>query len=66
MRFPRHEYWSGLPFPALEDLLDSGIKPLGKLLLLQICARDPVKGSMHGMESRVWGRRIMLAGLRGC
>ena len=27
MGFPRQEYWSGLLFPLLEDLLDPGIKP---------------------------------------
>ena len=27
MGFPRQEYWSGLPFPSLEDLPDSGIEP---------------------------------------
>ena len=27
MRFSRQEYWSGLPFPSLEDLSDPGIKP---------------------------------------
>ena len=26
MGFPRLEYWSGLPFPIPEDLLDPGIK----------------------------------------
>jgi len=26
MGFPRQEYWSGLPFPSPEDLLNSGIK----------------------------------------
>ena len=26
MRFPRQEYWSGLPFPTLWDLPDPGIK----------------------------------------
>ena len=25
--FPRQEYWSGLPFPAPEDILDPGIEP---------------------------------------
>ena len=25
--FPRQEYWSGLPFPFLGDLPDSGIEP---------------------------------------
>ena len=27
MGFSRQEYWSGLPFPSPEDLLDSGIEP---------------------------------------
>ena len=28
MEFSRQEYWSGVPFPATGDLLDSGIKPV--------------------------------------
>ena len=27
MGFSRQEYWSGLPFPSPEDLLDLGIEP---------------------------------------
>ena len=27
MRFPRQEYWSGVPFPTSGDLPDPGIKP---------------------------------------
>ncbi|MFX8789993.1 hypothetical protein ABTM65_19400 [Acinetobacter baumannii] len=27
MGFPRHEYWSGLPFPSPGDLPNPGIKP---------------------------------------
>jgi len=27
MRFPRQEYWSGLPFATAGDLLDPGIEP---------------------------------------
>ena len=27
MGFPRHEYWSGLPSPSPEDLLNPGIEP---------------------------------------
>ena len=27
MEFSRYEYWSGLPFPSLGDLLDPVIKP---------------------------------------
>ena len=28
MGFPREEYWSGLPFPSLGDLPETGIKPM--------------------------------------
>ena len=28
MEFFRHEYWSGLPFLPLEDLLDPGVTPV--------------------------------------
>ena len=28
MRFPRQEYWSGLPFHSPGDLPDPGIKPI--------------------------------------
>ena len=27
MKFPRQEYWSGLPFPTARDFRDAGIKP---------------------------------------
>ena len=32
MRFPRQEYWSGLPFPSPGDLLDPGIKSMSPAL----------------------------------
>ena len=32
MGFPRQEYWSGLPFPSLEDLPDPGIEPVSPAL----------------------------------
>ena len=32
MRFPRQEYWSGLPLPSPGDLPDSGIKPMSPAL----------------------------------
>ena len=28
MKFPRQEYWSGLPFPSPGDLPDPGIEPI--------------------------------------
>ena len=30
--FPKQEYWSGLPFPSPEDLLDLWIKPMSPAL----------------------------------
>ena len=33
MRFPRQEYWSGLPFPSPGDLPDPGIEPFSPRLL---------------------------------
>ena len=32
MGFSRQEYWSGLPFPPLGDLLDPGIEPMSPAL----------------------------------
>ena len=32
MRFPRQEYWSGLPFPFLGDLPDPGMEPVSTAL----------------------------------
>ena len=33
MGFSRQEYWSGLPFPSPEDLLDPGIEPTSPVFL---------------------------------
>ena len=33
MRFPRQEYWSGLPFPPLGDLPNPGTEPVSPCLL---------------------------------
>ena len=32
MRFPRQDYWSGLPFPSAGDLHDSEIEPASSAL----------------------------------
>ena len=32
VRFPKQEYWSGLPFPSLGDLSNLGIKPVSLAL----------------------------------
>ena len=39
MGFCRQEYWSGLPFPTLEDLPDPGIKPMSLVMLLLLLSR---------------------------
>ena len=33
MGFSRQEYWSGLPYPPLGDIPDSGIEPMSLCLL---------------------------------
>ena len=37
MRFPRQEYWSGLPFPTSGDLPNPGIKPRFPALQAVLC-----------------------------
>ena len=34
MGFPRQQYWSSLPFPALGDLPEPGIKPTSLMSLV--------------------------------
>ena len=42
MGFPRQEYWSGLPFPSLEDLPDPGIQPSSPALGGRFLTTDPL------------------------
>jgi len=39
MRFPRQEYWSGLPSPG--DLPDPGIKPMSPALAGRFLMNEP-------------------------
>ena len=41
MGFPGQEYWHGLPFPSLGDLLDSGIKPRSPALQADSLLAEP-------------------------
>ena len=41
MGFPRQGGWSGLPFPFLGDLPDSGIKPASPALAGGFCITEP-------------------------
>ena len=46
MGFPRQEYWSGLPFPPLRDLLDPEIQPT--FLVSSTLAGDFFTTAPHG------------------
>ena len=41
MGFPRHEYWSGLPFPPPGDLPDPGIEPTSPVLADEFFTTEP-------------------------
>ena len=41
MGFSRQEYWSGLPFPSLGDLPDTGIKPRSPALRADALISEP-------------------------
>ena len=43
MGYLRQAYWSGLPFPSLEDLPDSGIEPASPALAGGFFAEPPRK-----------------------
>ena len=39
--FSKQEYWSGLPFPSLEDLPNPGIKPRSPILQAYSLPTEP-------------------------
>ena len=41
MGFPRQKYWSGFPFPPLENLPDPGIKPGSPALQADSLSSEP-------------------------
>ena len=41
IRFPKQEYWSGLPFPSPRDLPDSGIEPRSPALQADALPTEP-------------------------
>ena len=42
MRFPRQEYWSGLPFPSPGDFPNPGIKPVSPALQADSLPSEPL------------------------
>ena len=47
MRFPRQEYWSGLPFPSSGDLFNPGIEPKSPELQANSLLSEPPPGEAH-------------------
>ena len=54
MRFPRQEYWSGLPFPSPGDLLNPGIKPVSPAW-----QAEPLPLNHQGSPSNIYVASIM-------
>ena len=50
MRFPRQEYWSGLPFSSLGDLPSPGIEPRSSTLQANSLPSEP-PGKPHKFSS---------------
>ena len=53
--FPRHEHWSGLPFPSPGDLPNSGIEPTSPALAGGFFTTKPT-----GKPKRYWHERFLL------
>ena len=68
MGFPRQGYWSGLPFPSLEDLTDPGIKPvspaLGRWIFYHWAPREAPRVRLAGQKKikiskkRLWSLNV--------
>ena len=62
MAFPKQEYWSGLPFPTPEDLLNSRIKPTTLVSpaltggFFTNCATQKALSSLDGRPFCIWRR----------
>ena len=52
MGFPRQLYWSGLPFPSTENLLDLGIKPRSPSLQADSKPTEP-PGKLGALLKRI-------------
>ena len=50
MRFPRREYWSGLPFPSAGDLPDPGIKAVSPALIGRFFTTEPPGKTYNDMK----------------
>ena len=60
MEFSRQEYWSVLPFPSPENLLDPGIKPGYHTLQAGSLPSEPPGRPLHPILSWIWFSRKYL------
>ena len=58
MRFPRQEYWNGLPFPSPGDLTDPGIEPTSPALAGGFFTPEP-PGNTHLLYKRYSARKFL-------
>ena len=64
MRFPRQEYWSGLPFPSPVNVLNPGIEPASHALAGQFFTTERAKKSrftINKKKKRCLLRRLAIA-----
>ena len=62
MKFPKQEYWSGLPFPSPGDLPDPGIEPESPELAGRFFTAEPpgkpVEMVTHMIKSHTHTHRV--------
>ena len=52
MGFSRQEYWSELPFPSPEDLIDPGIEPGSPTLQADSLLSERLKKPMYNQQAQ--------------
>ena len=57
MGFSRREYWSGLSFPSLEDLLDPGIEPRSPALQADALPSEPPGTNVKKFTVNLLGKK---------
>ena len=53
MGFPRQEYWGGLPFLSLVNLLDPGIESKSTALAGRFFTTDPIGSTSSNIQQNV-------------
>ena len=53
VRFPRQEYWSGLPFPSPGDLPNAGIELMSPALAGRVFTTEPPGSPIQNMKVKV-------------